>query len=186
MSHRANAQIRNLVTVAVAIAGFAAVLMAASTPARAQIVVVVSGEAITERDVTLRMNLLALMHQGRPPVRKDVIEELIEEHLKIREARKFKAIPEDREVDAAYANVATRARLSVAQFDQLLASRGASPTNFKTRLLADMTWAEMVRARFKVVAQVGERDVAAAMPMANQNDPQHTTEFTLRQIVFVV
>lgn len=172
--------------IVVALAGLAAGMMATVAPARAQIVAVVSGDVITERDVTLRTHLLTLINNGRTPARKAVIEELIDEKLKIREAFKFKMVPEERDVETAYANVATRARMSVAQFDQFLISRGTSPVNFKGRLIADMSWSELVRARFKLLTQVGERDVAAAMPMTGQNDANNATEFTLRQIVFVL
>ncbi|NJL50286.1 MAG: peptidylprolyl isomerase [Blastochloris sp.] len=168
------------------VAAILAALCAAATPASAQVVALVSGEPITTLDVTHRTRLLALINQGRTPDRKTVIEELIDERLKLREAKKFGALPSDGEVDSAFANVAGRARLGPEQFAQMLRAQGSDARSFKERLRADIAWNGLVRARYKVVAQVGDKDVAAALDARNQTPPTKVTEYTLRQVVFVV
>jgi peptidyl-prolyl cis-trans isomerase SurA len=167
-------------------AAVVAALWAAPTPASAQVIALVSGEPITSLDVTHRTRLLTLINQGRTPDRKAVIEELIDERLKLREAQKFGAVPSDSEVDSAFANVASRARLNPDQFAQMLSAQGSDARSFKSRLRADIAWNGLVRARYKVVAQVGDKDVAQALSARNQTPPGKVIEYTLRPVVFVV
>jgi peptidyl-prolyl cis-trans isomerase SurA len=164
-------------------------LGAAASPASAQVVALVSGEPITTLDVSHRIRLLALINQGRTPNRKAVIEELIDERLKLREAQKFGAVPSDSEVDSAFANVASRARLNPDQFAQMLSAQGSDARSFKSRLRADIAWNGLVRARYKVIAQVGDKDVAQALDARNKAPSApggKVIEYTLRPVVFVV
>jgi peptidyl-prolyl cis-trans isomerase SurA len=158
----------------------------APAPASAQVIALVSGQPITALDVAQRTRLLTLINQGRTPDRKAVIEELVDEHLKLREAKKFDAVPSDTEVDNAFANVASRARLTPEQFSQMLSAQGSDARSFKSRLRADIAWNGLVRGRFKVVAQVGDKDVAQALTARNKTPPGKVTEYTLRPVVFVV
>ncbi|NJL08974.1 MAG: hypothetical protein HC900_12590 [Methylacidiphilales bacterium] len=157
-----------------------------AVPAQAQVVALVNGDPITALDVTHRTRLLTLINQGRAPDRKAVLEELVDERLKLREARKFGATPSDSEVESAFANVASRARLSSSQFAQMLSAQGSNERSFKDRLRADIAWNGLVRARFKVVAQVGDHDVAEVLSARKQASSQRVTEYTLRNVVFVV
>ncbi|WP_171841640.1 SurA N-terminal domain-containing protein [Blastochloris viridis] len=159
---------------------------ALASPASAQVVALVNGEPITTLDVAHRTRLLTLINQGRTPGRKDVVEELVDERLKLREAAKFGAVPADSEVDTAFANVAGRARMSADQFSQMLNAQGSNARSFKNRLRADIAWNGLVRARYKVVAQVGDKDVAVALDARKQSGAKQMTEYTLRQVVFVV
>jgi len=58
--------------------GAAVVLMASWTPAHAQIVVMVNGEPITNYDIEQRSKLM-MLSTHKPPDRKQVIDELIDE-----------------------------------------------------------------------------------------------------------
>lgn len=161
-------------------------LCAAANPASAQVVALVSGEPITTLDVNHRIRLLTLINQGRTPTRKAVIEELVDERLKLREAKKFGAVPSDSEVESAFANVAGRAGLKPEQFAQMLSAQGSNASSFKDRLRADIAWNGLVRARYKVIAQVGDKDVAAALDARSKTPPSKVIEYTLRPVVFVV
>ena len=72
-----------------------------ATIAHAQhVVVIVNGEPITALDIEQRSKLTQLSTQ-KPPARQDVIDELINEKLKVREAKKFGFEVSDAEVDSA-------------------------------------------------------------------------------------
>jgi peptidyl-prolyl cis-trans isomerase SurA len=173
-------------TVLAGLALVAAAVLVPVAPAKAQVVALVNGEPITALDVAHRTRLLTLMNQGRSPDRKSVLEELIDERLKLREAKKFGAVPSDSEVDSAFGNIASRANMSTAQFGQMLSAQGSNERSFKDRLRAEIAWGGLVRARYKVIAQVGDNDVAAALSARKQEVPQRITEYTLRTVVFVV
>src|SRR3954470_6351791 len=69
--------------------GCAAVLLLAGAPLHAQAVaVMVNGEPITNYDIEQRSKLNFLTTR-KPPVRKTVIDELIDEKVKIKEGKKF-------------------------------------------------------------------------------------------------
>src|SRR5262245_62814181 len=62
--------------------------LAATAVHAQQVVVVVNGEPITALDIEQRSKLIQLSTHKAPP-RQDVIDELINEKLKVREAKKF-------------------------------------------------------------------------------------------------
>src|SRR3954469_5113366 len=93
----------------------AAILLAAigcSAPARAQtIVVMVNGEPITNMDIEQR-GKLTFMTTHKQQSRQDIINELIDEKVKIKEAKRFGVDPGISDVDQSYASMAQRMRLS--------------------------------------------------------------------------
>ena len=84
---------------------------APATTARAQVVViVVNGEPITALDIEQRSKLTQISTHKTPP-RQEVIDELINEKLKVREAKRWGLEVTASEVDQAYASMASRMRL---------------------------------------------------------------------------
>src|ERR1700739_1645711 len=87
--------------------GVAAVLTGSWTPAHAQVVVMVNGEPITNYDIEQRSKLL-MLSTHKPPDRKQVIDELIDEKVKIKEGKKFGIDPSVSDVDQSYAAMSSR------------------------------------------------------------------------------
>ncbi|HYJ43779.1 MAG TPA: SurA N-terminal domain-containing protein, partial [Xanthobacteraceae bacterium] len=92
---------------------FAAAIPATTAGAQ-QIVVIVNGEPITALDVDQRSKLSQLSTHKVPP-RQEVLDELINEKLKLREAKKFGLEVSASEVDTAYASMAGRMRFTADQ-----------------------------------------------------------------------
>src|SRR5712672_4443580 len=85
----------------------AAALLLVAAPAAVfgqNVVVVVNGEPITALDVEQRVKFIQLSTQ-KPVNRQQVIEELIDEKLKIREARRWGNEVSSAELETAYANM---------------------------------------------------------------------------------
>src|SRR5262249_20204442 len=105
----------------------AAVLLAAigcCAPPRAQtIVVMVTGEPITNMDIEQRSKLTQLTTHKQPS-RQEVINELIDEKVKIKEAKRFGVDPTTSDIDQSYAGMAQRMRLSADQLTQVLEKQG--------------------------------------------------------------
>src|SRR5262245_51553950 len=89
----------------------AALLIAAATVASwsQNVIVMVNGEPITALDVEQRVKLITLTTQ-KAPNRQQVIEDLIDEKLKIREGKRWTLEITDADVDSAYANMGSRMR----------------------------------------------------------------------------
>ena len=168
-----------------AIAAIACTLCAAS-PGQAQVVVVANGSPITELDIAQRSKLIATSTRKSAP-RQAVINELIDERLKISKAKSYGMEIGATEVDNAFENMAQRQGLSSAQFSEMLERSGVSPNTVKARIRAELTWTQLVRGKFNSTLQVGDSDVALAMRSRNESD-KGTTGFlyTLYPVVVVV
>jgi peptidyl-prolyl cis-trans isomerase SurA len=148
-----------------------------------QVVVVVNGEPITALDIEQRSKLVQLSTHKAPP-RQDVIDELINEKLKVREAKKFGLDVSASEVDGAYASMASRMRYTPEQLTQSLASAGVNVATLKARIKADIAWPQIVRGRYRESLQVGEKDLLTAME--TKSDDSVGYDYTLRPILFLV
>ena len=175
---------RHLVHAAVAAA--AMVLISAGSPVQAQTVaVMVNGEPITNMDIEQRMKLNALSGV-KDNSRQTVLDDLINEKVKIKEGKKFSVDPGTGEVDGSYATMAARMRLTPDQLTQQLASKGIRPNTLKSRLKADMVWNAIVRGRFKQSLQVGEKEVEAAVQSQGGDAMAEAFEYQMRPLVLIV
>jgi peptidyl-prolyl cis-trans isomerase SurA len=167
----------------------ALILMGCEAPLHAQTVaVMVNGEPITNFDIEQRSKLITLSTH-KPTDRKQVIDELIDEHVKIREGKKFGIEPSAADIDQTYAAMSGRMRLSADQLTKTLESQGIRPETLKMRMKADMVWTNLVRGRFKESLQVSEKDVAAATAAETKGDEKPDTqsfEYKMQPIVLIV
>lgn len=175
---------RNRIWIAGVLAVAFAVLLAPAS-ARAQVVVVANGSPITELDIAQRSKLIATSTR-KTPSRQEVINELIDDRLKIAKAKYYGLDVGDREVNAAFENMAQRQRLSPAQFSQMLERSGISPAALKARLKAQIVWSQLVRGRFGSTLQVGDADVANALRTSNQQENVTGYVYTLYPITVII
>ena len=167
--------------------GAALVLMGSWSPVHAQVAVMVNGEPITNYDIEQRSKLLMLSTK-KPPDRQQVIDELIDEKVKIKEGKKFGIDPSVGDVDQSYAAMGSRMRVTPEQLTKSLESQGIRADTLKARLKADMVWSNLVRGRYKESLQVGEKDVAAAVQEKGGDDKPDTQsfEYKMQPIVLIV
>jgi peptidyl-prolyl cis-trans isomerase SurA len=171
---------RNLLAAAVLVVGVSAL----ATPARAQqVVVIVNGDPITALDIEQRSKLIQLSTH-KAPTRQEVLDELINEKLKVREAKKFGLDIPNSDVDNAYASMASRMRLTPEQLTEQLAKSGVHTATLKARIKADITWPQLVRGRFQSSLQIGDKDILTAMESKSNDSVGY--DYTLRPILFLV
>ncbi|MEH2627540.1 peptidyl-prolyl cis-trans isomerase SurA [Bradyrhizobium sp. AZCC 1719] len=163
-----------------------AVLAGGASPLQAQsVAVMVNGEPITTLDIEQRTKLNFLTTRKQMP-RKEVIEELIDEKVKIKEGKRFGVDPSASDMDQAYAGMSQRMRISPEQLTKSLESQGVRPETLKARLKAEMVWGSLVRGRFKESLQVGEKDVADAAQQSGEATQADAFEYRLQPIVLIV
>jgi peptidyl-prolyl cis-trans isomerase SurA len=109
---------------------------------------------------------------------------LINEILKVREAKKWGLEIPSSEVDSAYATMASRMRLTPEQLTEHLAKSGVHTTTLKARIKADLTWPQLVRGRYQQSLQIGEKDILSAMESKSNDTVGY--DYTLRPILFFV
>jgi peptidyl-prolyl cis-trans isomerase SurA len=158
-----------------------------ASPSHAQTVaVMVNGEPITNYDIEQRGKLTALTTH-KPPSRQEVIDELIDEKVKIKEGKKFGVEPTGSDIDQSYAAMSGRMRITPDQLTKSLELQGIRPDTLKARIKAEMVWTSLIRGRYKESLQVGEKDVAAAIQV-NGDEKQQTEafEYQMQPIVLIV
>ena len=168
---------------AAAIFGGGLMLLAAQ-PAQAQIVALVGGEPITAVDIAQRTRLVQLSTQ-KTPSRQEVLDELIDDKLKVQLSKRYIAEVPKREIDSAFATIARRAGMSTTQFANMMKQNGISVDALKARLHADFVWSQIVRGKFQSSLQVGEKEVEVKLQASNKEEPANY-EYRLRPILFLV
>ncbi|MGE5156943.1 MAG: SurA N-terminal domain-containing protein [Gemmatimonas sp.] len=164
------------------------VLPVCVSPARAQaVVVMVNGEPITDYDIEQR-GKLDFLSTHKKTSRQDIINELIDDKVKIKEAKKYGVDPSGSDIDRAYGEMAGRMRITADQLTKSLESQGVRPDTLKSRIKADMVWTSLVRGRYKERLQVGEKEVEAALKAEGGNDAQQgdAYEYKMQPVVLIV
>jgi peptidyl-prolyl cis-trans isomerase SurA len=161
-----------------------AATLATSLPARAQVVVIVGGEPITEVDIQQRTRLMELSTQKKPS-RQEALDDLIDDKLKVQLSKRYIAEVPKRDIETAYANMARRAGLTPAQFAKSTAAQGVTAEALKARIHADFVWTQIVRGKFQGSLQVGDKEVEVKMQGASSQDPTNY-EYKLRPVLFLV
>jgi len=155
--------------------------------ARAQTVaVMVNGEPITNFDIEQRSKLDRLSNQSR--TRQQVLDELIDEKVKIREGKKYGVTPSDSDIDSSFAGMSSRMRMSPDQMVKMLGAQGIRPGTLKSKIKAEMVWTSLIRGRFKDSLLVGEKEIQAQLAAkgGDENTTTESFEYQMRPIVLIV
>lgn len=161
--------------------------LALATPgtAPAQVVVIANGSPITEYDIQQRIKLETISQKNSS--RQQVINDLIDDRLKIARAKVYGLEVSDSDVNNAFDGMATRQHITPSQFSQVLERAGVSPNTVKARIRAELTWQQLIRGKYASSLQVGESDVVKALKDRNEGDgPAVGFIYTLYPIVMVV
>ncbi|MGA8612099.1 MAG: SurA N-terminal domain-containing protein [Xanthobacteraceae bacterium] len=151
-----------------------------------QVVALVNGMPITQLDIEQRTKLEQLSTQ-KPPPRQDVLNNLIDEILEVREAKRFEIDVPDAEIQKSYSSVAERMGIDAQKLTEMLNHAGASESTMKARLRAQMAWTALVRGRFKASLEIADTDVEAELHLHESDDKKDVGyEYTMRPIVFIV
>jgi peptidyl-prolyl cis-trans isomerase SurA len=168
--------------------------LVAGAPAQAQVVLFVNGDPVTNFDIEQRGKLVQLtLH--KTVGREELINDLIDDKIKISVGKRYRIDITDADVDKQFAEMAARIHMGKSQFEQVLTQAGVEPDTMKEHIKAEISWATIVQGKFQARLQVNEKDVLQAMESepkkegANDSAPAESPlgfEYTLRPILFVV
>jgi peptidyl-prolyl cis-trans isomerase SurA len=160
-------------------------VVAAGGAALAQnVVVFVNGDPITAIDIEQRSKFLVLTNQKQPS-RQQVLDELIDEKLKVREGRRWGIEATDKEVDQSFAIMARRMSQSADQLAAGLAQKGVNASTLKARIRADMVWEQLVRGRYQSRLQLSDSEILARLDKPEERDAIGY-DYAMRPILFLV
>jgi peptidyl-prolyl cis-trans isomerase SurA len=160
--------------------------VAISQASAQSVALMVNGEPITNFDIEQRGKLDALSTHQIPP-REQIINELIDEKVKIREAKKYSIDPSDSDMDSMYAGLATRMHMNPEQLTKTLETAGVRAETLKKKIKADQVWVSLVRGRFKESLLVSEQEVQTASgEKSDDTTAPKAFEYSMRPVVLVV
>jgi peptidyl-prolyl cis-trans isomerase SurA len=163
----------------------AMLVVAAGGGALAQnVVVFVNGDPITAIDVEQRSKFLVMANQKQTP-RQEIVDQLIDEKLKVREGKRWGIEASDADVDNSYTQMARRMQRSTEQLTQTLAQSGVHPSTLKARIRADIVWEQLVRGRYQSRLQLSDKEILARLEKPEERDTVGY-DYTLRPILFLV
>ncbi len=94
-----------------------------------------------------------------PRFRQAAKKELIEERLKMQEAKRFKASASQSMVDNAIGNIAKRNKVSTKQFLANIGRSGVGKATFSDKIRAQLSWANVVRRKFSRSVAFNMKDI---------------------------
>lgn len=117
-------------------------------------------------------------------VRQKAQDELIEERLKLQEAKRLNLTADDADVDKVIQDIAQRNKMTLQQFSQHIASQGGDIDAMRSRFRATLSWNQVVRRRFGHQVSVAEREIDKAVAAGPAGEDR--VELQLQRIVLPV
>ena len=153
-----------------------------------RIVAVVNNAAITELDITQRQKLESILSGGKVRIGKgSALNSLIDDKLKLFEARDRKKTASDKEVTDALDNMAKNARISRSRMVGFFRQGGVSEETLKEWLKTQLSWRSLIRARYNAQVRVEEAEIVNALSAKDVSEDkiENATEFEITSIIFV-
>lgn len=151
-----------------------------------QIPAVVNGEPITRNQLSRRVAFMKL-RRDRNAGTTAARNELIDEAVKLQEARRRGVNVPDGRVNDAYANFAKSNRMTVAQLNKVLNQSGVTPAGFKDYIRVQIAWSSLVAQREQAGASSVITEREAVQRMLDRGGEKPTaTEYLLQQVIFLV
>jgi peptidyl-prolyl cis-trans isomerase SurA len=162
-------------------------MLASATNAFAQnVVVMVNGSPITAIDIEQRSKFIHLTTQ-KTPARQAVIDELIDEKLKVKEAKRWGINVSDADVESTFNSMASRMHVTGAKLTENLAKSGVSAYTLKDRIRAEASWSQLVRGRYQASLQLSEKDIEDVLESKNIPDKDASAyDYYMRPILLLV
>ena len=120
----------------------------------------------------------------KPRMRKAALEELIEERIKLAEAKRLGvSIPED-DVKRAVKSISDKNKMTEAQFAAHLRGLGADVSVIQSRLRSALAWREVIRHRFGPLISITQKEIDTLVS-TNPGDSD-TVELRIHRITLAV
>jgi peptidyl-prolyl cis-trans isomerase SurA len=156
-------------------------IAASAVPAAAAVEVTVNGTPITDVQIAQRLKLFAL--EGKSG-RKAATDELIDEALKLGEAKRLGIEVSEAKVDEAYLSVARNLKVSSDNLDKILAQNGVSVATLKDRLRATLAWNEVTT--MAIMPRVQISDLELEQQATAKLNSSNSFDYILKEVIFVM
>jgi peptidyl-prolyl cis-trans isomerase SurA len=169
--------LRSVMPTVLAAAGGGAALAAA--PLAQHVVVEVNGRAVTDDDIDQCMKFNRVVNRASP-LRKQILEELIDDRLKAGILSRFRLDLSAKDIDSEFADMAKRLHMSPDQLTHALSQARVDIKTVRAKLLLDISWRIVLRGYYVVRGDV------RALFDGRSGDMEHAgIDYTLRPILFL-
>lgn len=128
--------------------------------------------------------------QAAQGTEKQAIKELVEERLKLQEARRNNVVATDDAVNKIISGIAGRNKMTADQFAKHMAGMGVDISTMRQRFRAAVSWSSVVRRRFGYQISVTERDVDRfvdpAFAAGDGDDAPQNVTLKVHRVTFAV
>ncbi len=151
-----------------------------SGPASA-VAAIVNDKVITTYDVNQRINLMLVSAGGRitpqmlPQLQRQALKDLVEEQLKLQEAKEFDLAAEEAEIGAEVRAMATQSGVTVEQLEGMLGEAGISLDSLKAQIESNIVWPRLVQGRYGKRVRVDDDEVNATLERMRADATQEQT-----------
>jgi peptidyl-prolyl cis-trans isomerase SurA len=107
-----------------------------------------------------------------PGMKKEALDELVEERLKLQEAKRLSATADDAQVDTILKGLAERNKMTIDQFGKHLATMGADIKSMRERFRATLSWNDVVRRKFSHEVVINQSEVDRFVATSTAGDDE--------------
>ena len=152
-------------------------------PAAAEGAALVNNEPITAVDISQRTRLHEVFNRKRPS-RQEILDELINEKIKLATARKMNVDVSEAKIDSRISDMA--GSRGVSGFMAAIEKEGIEGTRFRSRIRAEIAWREVLQQSSPGTFQVRDADLVAILSAHGETPVTRGMQYTLQPIIFVV
>jgi peptidyl-prolyl cis-trans isomerase SurA len=121
-----------------------------------------------------------------PKFKKQALEELIDERLKLQEAKRLTLNVSDEEADKIFKGIAERNKMTEQQFSEHLKAQGIDARTMKGRLRAQSAWRDVIRRKYGPQISVTARDVDKYVEASGATAGEDQTELQLQKLTLSI
>jgi len=119
-----------------------------------------------------------------PGLKKGALDELIDERLKLQEAKRLNVVASDEDVSRIVRSLAEKNKLNEQQFAQHLAGMGADIDGMRARFRTMLSWNDVIRRKFGHQIAITERDVDRIVSQGPAGEDQ--TELQVQRLTLAI
>ena len=150
------------------------------------IAVIVNQDAITQSDVIDRIRLIAsstglpMSGETQAKLRPQIINMLIDETLKMQEAKALGIKVEAKDIDNGFASIAKQNNFTPEQFKKILQSQGVNVFTLRDQIASQIAWAKIVQKKIRPRVEIMDSDIDVELKKLQGNIGQ--TQYRLSEI----
>lgn len=133
------------------------------------IAAIVNDSVITTYDVQQRIKLMVVSSGGQvnpqmlPQLQQQALKDLVDEKLKLLEAKEYELVVDKGEIDAEITQIANQGGVTIEELAQTLRSDGIGLDALRAQIEASIAWPRLVQGRYGKRVRVSDEEIESTM-----------------------